>query len=216
MKKYLIILGIALFFMPLFAIGTEITYEPLSPVPGINPGENISLPAYINSVLVLVISIAAMLAVLRIVTGGFKYMIEESISAKGEARGVIVGAVVGLILLLGSWIILNTINPAILNLESLKFDSFQSSSRAQERAVAAQREREQQTEALTQQLVSGTDYLGPGCSLRAPCGEYGATISTQGLTKGQISALEKACRQDKKQVRKNSDSSTLTCYTTKY
>lgn len=57
-----------------------------------------------------------MLAVFRIATGGFKYMTGEAVGEKGEARETIQGVAFGLILLLGSCLILYTINPHILNL----------------------------------------------------------------------------------------------------
>ncbi|MEK7613331.1 MAG: pilin [Patescibacteria group bacterium] len=123
MKNKFLFFSFIFLFIPLSlsAAGSG-DFVPLVSLPTLDTGSTVTIAQYVNSVFVLVIILAAMLAVLRIVTGGFKYMIEESISAKGEARLVIQGAVIGLLLLLGSWIILTTINPQIVDLSALRFN----------------------------------------------------------------------------------------------
>ncbi len=61
------------------------------------------------------LAIAAALAVVMIVWGGVEYMLSDSLFSKEEGRKKIKDALLGLGLALVSWLILYTINPAILN-----------------------------------------------------------------------------------------------------
>jgi TRAP-type C4-dicarboxylate transport system permease small subunit len=63
------------------------------------------------------IGICAVLAVIMIVWGGIEYMTSELISGKDAGRERIRDAVFGLILALGAWLLLYTINPQLLNSE---------------------------------------------------------------------------------------------------
>ena len=50
-----------------------------------------------------------------IVMGGLEYMTSELISSKEEGKKKILGAIFGLVLALGAYILLFTINPDLLN-----------------------------------------------------------------------------------------------------
>lgn len=94
-------------------------YELLAPLPKIGKTFWIErgLGNYINRVFMLAIGIAGVLAVIMIVIGGIQYMTTDIVFTKEEARKRIGGAIWGLLLALGTFMILNTINPDILNLE---------------------------------------------------------------------------------------------------
>src|SRR6056297_851455 len=65
----------------------------------------------------------SILAVVMIMIGGILYLIggmNQTMISKG--KGYIVGAVTGLILLLGSYVLLNTINPRLINLQPIKVE----------------------------------------------------------------------------------------------
>jgi hypothetical protein len=79
-----------------------------------------SLSELFNAAFRIAIAIGAILAVVRIVYGGFLYMTTDTFSTKGAAKEVLKGAFQGLFLLLAVWIILNQINPQILNLNFLQ------------------------------------------------------------------------------------------------
>lgn len=113
---------LVLLLVPLSLYAAPGDFVPLVKIPGLATGSGTTLVEYVNAIFGLVIAIAAMLAVLRIVTGGFKYMTSEAIGEKGDARQTIQGAAFGLILLLGSWLILFTVNPNILDLSALQFN----------------------------------------------------------------------------------------------
>lgn len=74
------------------------------------------LPTFLNKVFILAISIGAILAVLRIIFAGALYMGTDVFSKKNDAKTILQDAVLGLLLLLGTYLILKQINPDLLNL----------------------------------------------------------------------------------------------------
>lgn len=72
---------------------------------------------YINALYRLSISIAALLAVIKIVIAGAKYMLTDIVPAKEEAKKDIQGALIGLLIVIGAIIILNTVNTDLTNLD---------------------------------------------------------------------------------------------------
>ena len=69
---------------------------------------------YLNLMIKLFIGICAVLAVIMIVIGGIQYMTTELISSKEEGKKRILGAIFGLLLALGAYTLLYTINPNLL------------------------------------------------------------------------------------------------------
>ncbi|MBI2631115.1 D-alanyl-D-alanine carboxypeptidase family protein [Candidatus Nomurabacteria bacterium] len=94
-----------------------VTFDPINA-----EGENSKLGEYLNIMIRIFIGICAVLAVMMIVVGGLEYMTSDLLSSKEQGRQRITGAIFGLILALGSWTLLNQINPDLLNtdLKSLK------------------------------------------------------------------------------------------------
>ncbi len=80
----------------------------------------VSLAQFFNTLFKAAIVIGAMLAVLRLGYAGFVYMTTDLPGSKSNARTIISQAVLGLLLLLSVWLILNQINPDILNLDILR------------------------------------------------------------------------------------------------
>ena len=97
------------------------TYTPLAQVPvlgtSINIGGATDLGNYLQKVFAIGIGVAAGLAVIMIVVGGIEYMSTDAIGGKEEGKERITSALWGLLLALASWLILNTINPALLNMD---------------------------------------------------------------------------------------------------
>lgn len=81
---------------------------------------NVSLAQFFNTLFKTAIVVGAMLAVMRLGYAGFMYMTTDLPGAKGNARSIISQALLGLLLLLSVWLILNQINPDILNLDALR------------------------------------------------------------------------------------------------
>lgn len=72
---------------------------------------------YITGFFKLVIGISAILAILVITYGGFEYMTSVSESATSKAKERIQNAVIGLLLVLSSYLIVNTINPKLTKID---------------------------------------------------------------------------------------------------
>lgn len=108
------------------SINTSTTiYTPLAPLPGltkpIDTADPNALGIYLNAIIKLAIGLSAVLAVLMIIMGGLEYITSELPGAKGEGKQRITNAVIGLLVALGAWLLLFTINPKLLdtNLSSL-------------------------------------------------------------------------------------------------
>ncbi len=74
------------------------------------------LGKFLGTVVDLLMGIIAVLAMVMIVVGGLEYMTGELVSAKEAGKDKIRHALLGLLLALGSWLILNTINPKLLDM----------------------------------------------------------------------------------------------------
>ncbi len=100
------------------AAATTEDYVVLAPLPGIgdgNSGGKTTLETYLPNMFNLMVGIAAALAFIMITWGGVMYATSDALSSKTDGKKFIEDAVWGLLLVIGAWIILNTINPQILN-----------------------------------------------------------------------------------------------------
>ncbi len=109
--------------------GSTITYTYLQPLPNPEGGGSLktfdtsdtsSFGHYVTIIVEFIIGISAVLAVLMIIIGGIQYMTSELISNKEEAKSHMTGAILGLLIVLATVVILQTINPDILNLNLQK------------------------------------------------------------------------------------------------
>lgn len=80
----------------------------------------VSLAQFFNTLFKTAIVVGAMLAVMKLGYAGFVYMTTDLPGSKSSARSIISQALLGLLLLLSVWLILNQINPDILNLDALR------------------------------------------------------------------------------------------------
>lgn len=83
----------------------------LAPLPGFSPGQTATLGGFLKSFFTLLIVIAGILAFLMIVIGAIRYASVDSFSNSESGKDMMMNAIMGLILALGAWIILNAINP---------------------------------------------------------------------------------------------------------
>lgn len=83
-------------------------------------GQSMTLPQFFNAVFTMSISVGAILAVLQLARAGWLYMSSDAFGTKSRAKEIIRDAIIGLLLLLGIYIILFQINPNILNLDVLR------------------------------------------------------------------------------------------------
>ena len=106
---------------PILDVST-VSYKPLAPLPGTFTGEkgkettNMSL--YLSGMLKLVIALGGALSILVAIIGGVQYVASGiAPNAKNEAKGRITNAFIGLTIILSSYLLLNTINPDLVNLK---------------------------------------------------------------------------------------------------
>lgn len=95
-------------------------FVPIVGIPGVPLTGDASIGSVLNGLFRIVIVMAGLLAVIYIVIGGFEYMVSGARAEKKDGKERIQSAVIGLILLLSSYIILNVINPDILDLEPFR------------------------------------------------------------------------------------------------
>ncbi len=132
MISSLIKFGLAFFaLLPLITFAQE-GFVPLVGVPfidNVDVGRTAStrLAGYANAFYIAAISLGAVVAVLKIIWAGVKYMLSDVITDKTQAKADIKGALLGLILIIGAVLMLNTISPNItalqaFNLTALRID----------------------------------------------------------------------------------------------
>lgn len=101
------------------AAGTEFgakKYVPLSAIPGLTDSENstVTMKPFLQLLFKWGIAIAVLLSIVMITFGGFQYMTTDAAFEKSEGKGKINAAIIGLLLALSAWLILQTVDPRIL------------------------------------------------------------------------------------------------------
>jgi hypothetical protein len=89
----------------------------LAPLPLDGPNnltEKTTAAEFIPGLFQLAIMLATGLAVLMIIWGGVQYMSTDAWGGKNDAKNTIWNAIMGLLLTLSSWLIINTISPGLL------------------------------------------------------------------------------------------------------
>lgn len=115
-----VLFGVFLFVLGIPEAFAELApYKPLVNLPGIQGGST-SIPAFINRVYIFTIVIGSLFGVVKIALAGAKYSMGDVITNKEEAKKDIKGVLLGLVVLLAPWIVLNTIYPGLLNLDFTK------------------------------------------------------------------------------------------------
>jgi len=109
MKYFL--LSTIIFVFPLTAAAQ---YDTLVEIPQLQGG---GFNDYINAVYALCISVAALLAVVKIIVAGVKYMFSDIVPQKNGAKKDIQGALLGLVIVLAAVLILTVINPNLTNFD---------------------------------------------------------------------------------------------------
>lgn len=99
------------------AFVTANEFIPLVGIPKVPTGAGTDLEGYINGLMTLAITAAAVLAVLKLISAGAKYTMSDVVTNKQDAKSDIKGALLGLLLIVGAVTILNEINPNITRLD---------------------------------------------------------------------------------------------------
>lgn len=111
LKKFLLLLSL---LFPSFAFA-EITYKITTPIPGFTLGSSPDLGSYIAAIFQFSLAAVGLVAFFMIVYHGINYILGAANESKvSDAKDGIRQVVYGVILLFGSVVILDTINPCIL------------------------------------------------------------------------------------------------------
>ena len=101
----------------LYSLAAFLTFIPVAVFAGDNNlvnlpiGETGDFNDYINAVYLMFISIAALIAVVKIIIAGVKYMFSDIVTQKSDAKRDIQGALLGLLVVLAAVVVLTIINP---------------------------------------------------------------------------------------------------------
>lgn len=112
MRKFLPIILLVLVIFPILAFAQSNPCQVTSG--GVTTPD--ALPKCVNQIYVWSLGVAALLALLMIVLGGYYYMTAAG-NAEQSSKGVemIWASIIGLALLFGAYLLLNTINPDLVN-----------------------------------------------------------------------------------------------------
>jgi len=112
----MLIAGVAL---PLFA-QTNQSIPLLTPLPEAGIGDKLPLDGdfvtYIQKLFNIFLGLAIVLSVIMVVIGGAQYLSTDAVGGKSEGKQKLQNALWGLVIALSAFLILNTINPDLLNL----------------------------------------------------------------------------------------------------
>ncbi len=114
------LLCLLLILLPLTTLAQE--FVPLVGIPFVDTNSVDSLGDYANAFYIAAISLGAVIAVLKIIFAGVKYMLSDVITDKSAAKADIKGALLGLILIIGAVLLLNTISPNITSLQAFNLN----------------------------------------------------------------------------------------------
>jgi hypothetical protein len=118
-NRIIFALLLIIFIVPtvVLAQGSPAEFRPLVNIPGLtdtsSTQNNINFSNYIQTLYVLAIAVAGLLAVIKIIIAGFKWMMSDVVTNKSDAKNEIQGAVIGLLIVMATYIILNEINPQL-------------------------------------------------------------------------------------------------------
>ena len=102
--------------LPVLVSAADISYlNPLVGIPGYSGGGGASFSSFIELIYGLAITLAALLAVIKIVIAGVKWMLSDVVTDKSDAKKDIQGALLGLIVIISAVLIITIINPNIVS-----------------------------------------------------------------------------------------------------
>lgn len=118
---FIVTLTFVLFFTGVKLVqGQNNQIKLLAPLPGIETNViNFGPGEFINKLYQFGLGIAGILAMLMIIVGAVEYTISGAIDKKADAKERITQAILGLVLLLATVLILNTISPDLTNFQDI-------------------------------------------------------------------------------------------------
>lgn len=127
-KIKILYFALSSWFIYLFFGISAFAFTLAQPIPGVGGQGGIGITEattfaqYVAAVMPFIFGLAIVVAVVQLVIGGMQYALSEVITSKQDAKERIMSAIYGLLLALLSWLILNTINPNLVNLKDLNLN----------------------------------------------------------------------------------------------
>jgi len=88
------------------------------PIPPMKSGEEVSLDTYITNIYEFFFGAVGIIGVLMFMVGGFQYMISAGNRAvSSEAKRTMINAIIGIVLVIGAWVLLSEINKDLVDIE---------------------------------------------------------------------------------------------------
>ena len=114
------------FFLLVFSVGTflfisgaeaaGLQYTLLEKIQGFASTDGSNLPAYIQAIYKTAMVVIVLCALFMLTVGGFMYLTSAgNTAAMSTAKSVIFDSIIGLVIALVAWLLLNTINPDLVN-----------------------------------------------------------------------------------------------------
>ncbi len=98
-----------------FVVGNgNIKYVPLEPIPGFVQTGELNFGELLSSIFKVLIVVGGFIAIGAFVYAGIQYMMSEVVGTKSDAKKRLRASLMGLFLLIASWLILYTINPQLV------------------------------------------------------------------------------------------------------
>ena len=121
-KKVVTVLVLTAVLLPFYTVSAPVdtpVYDPISVIPGMEEkGPVPTLDVYLNIIFDLALGIATILAILQLTYGAVLYMTSKDVvGKKTESKERMQSSIIGLLLLLSTYLILYQINPDILSLK---------------------------------------------------------------------------------------------------
>lgn len=116
----LILFSLGLFLAPATAGAQkplEVIYSPLPGIDQVPETTDVELPVYVRYIFTFIIVISGLVALGALIYAGFRYLTSAGNPQKlQDAKDQMLAAGIGLVILLGSWIILYSLNPELIEL----------------------------------------------------------------------------------------------------
>lgn len=123
---YIIISFIIFTFSPLTtqrSLAAEQSYKLLSPIGELTQVSRGSFSSYLQTMVNIAIGLVGAVSVIMLIVGGLQYILTSvNEGAKKEAKERITNAIIGILIILSGYLILNTINPDLLKLDFPKIN----------------------------------------------------------------------------------------------
>ena len=159
----ILVTGVFMYAASVNAQGLQ--YTLLEKIPGLASNDGSNFTGYITAIYNLALVIIVLSAVLMLSVGGFMYLTSAgNTSAMSTAKSVIFDSIIGLVIALTAWLLLNTINPDLVGGSMNSFSITPSPTGVSGATTTAE-------ECLGCVAVTGIDIkdVGQGCASPGPC-----------------------------------------------